>query len=70
MRNYKKNNAWNIGRLVDESLVPTKQQTSKLYCRLLDFKAQRKPQILVKVHSKLMLGLDLAIEKKKVRWSK
>ena len=56
MRNYKKNNAWNIGRLVDESLVPTKQQTSKLYCRLLDFKAQRKPQILVKVHSKLMLG--------------
>ena len=36
VRNYKKNNAWNIRHLVDESFVPVNQQTSELYCRLSD----------------------------------
>ena len=31
IRNYKKNNAWNITRLVDESFVQANQQTSVLY---------------------------------------
>ena len=34
IRNYEKNNAWNIRRLVDESFVPANQRTSELYCRL------------------------------------
>ena len=34
IRNNKKNNAWNIRRLVDKSFVPSNQQTSVLYCRL------------------------------------
>ena len=38
IRNYKKNNAWNIRRLVDESFVQANQRTSVLYCRLSDFK--------------------------------
>ena len=38
IRNYKKNNASNIRRLVDESFVPANQQTSVLYCRLSDFR--------------------------------
>ena len=29
IRNYKKNKAWNIRRLVDESFVPANQQTSE-----------------------------------------
>ena len=37
IRHYKRNNAWNIGRLVDESIVPADQRTSILYCRLSDF---------------------------------
>ena len=36
-KNYEKNNAWNIRRLVNESFVPATQQTSVLYCRLSDF---------------------------------
>ena len=40
IRNYKKNNAWNIRRFVNESFVPANQQTSLLYCRLSDFKLQ------------------------------
>ena len=35
----KKNNTWNIRRLVDESFVSSAQQTSVLYCRLTDFKS-------------------------------
>ena len=35
----KKNNTWNIRRLVDESLVPSAQRTSVLYRRLSDFNA-------------------------------
>ena len=35
---WKKNNTWNIRRLVDESFVPANQQTSVLYWRLSDFK--------------------------------
>ena len=34
IRNYEKNNACNIRRLVDESFVPATQQMSALYCRL------------------------------------
>ena len=33
----KKNNTWNIRRLVDKSFVPANQRTSVLYCRLSDF---------------------------------
>ena len=36
IRNYKKNNAWNIRCLVDESFVPSTQRASVLYWRLLD----------------------------------
>ena len=36
IRNYKKNNAWNIRRLVDSSFVQVNQQTRVLYCRLSD----------------------------------
>ena len=36
IRNYKKNNAWNIRRLVDGSFGPANQRTSLLYCRLSD----------------------------------
>ena len=38
IRNYEKDNALNIRRLVDESFVPATQRTSVLYCRLSDFK--------------------------------
>ena len=34
--NYKKNNAWDIRCLVDESFVPANQRTSVLCCRLSD----------------------------------
>ena len=34
---WKKNNTRNIRRLVNESFVPSNQQTSVLYCRLSDF---------------------------------
>ena len=30
-------NTWNVRRLVNESFVPSAQQTSVLYCRLSDF---------------------------------
>ena len=48
LRNHKKNNAWNIRRLVNESFVPPSQQTSILYCRLSDFKSNNK--LLLKLH--------------------
>ena len=38
IRNYKKDNAWNIRGLVNESFVQVNQRTSILYCRLLDFR--------------------------------
>ena len=34
---WNNNNIWKIRRLVDESFVPATQQTSVLYCRLLNF---------------------------------
>ena len=34
----KKNNTWNIRRLVNKLFVPANQQTRVLYCRLSDFK--------------------------------
>ena len=34
----KKNDNWNIRRLVDKSFVPSAQRTSISYCRLMDFK--------------------------------
>ena len=36
LRNYEKNNAWNIRRLVNELFVPSTQWASVLYWRLLD----------------------------------
>ena len=36
----KKNNTWNIRRLVDESFVPSAQRTSVIYCRLTDLWSQ------------------------------
>ena len=37
IRNYEKKNTWNVRPLVNESFVPSAQQTSVLYCRLSDF---------------------------------
>ena len=37
IRNYEKNNAWNIRCLADKSFIPGNQRTSILYCRLSDF---------------------------------
>ena len=34
----KKNNTWDIRRLIDKSVVPENQQTSVLYWRLSDLK--------------------------------
>ena len=33
----KKNNTWNIRRLVDNLFVPSSKQPSVLYCKLTDF---------------------------------
>ena len=35
----KKNNTWNIRRLVDDLFVPSSKQPSVLYCKLTDFKS-------------------------------
>ena len=35
----KKNNAWNTKRLVDDSFVPSTQQTTVLDCKLMDFRS-------------------------------
>ena len=43
---WKKNNTWNIRRLVDESFPPSAQRTSVLYCRLMDFKTTILYQLL------------------------
>ena len=43
--NYKKNNAWNIRRLVNDSFVPANQRTSVLYCRLSHFRASARQMI-------------------------
>ena len=40
IRNYEKNNAWNIRCLVDELFVPSIQRPSVLYWRLSDFKCR------------------------------
>ena len=37
IRNWKKNNAWNIRHLVDDSFVPSSKPPSIMYCRLTDF---------------------------------
>ena len=49
----KKNNTWNIRRLVEESLVSVNQRTSTLYCRFSDF------QILVNLIQPLTLILKV-----------
>ena len=36
IKNYE-NITWSVRRLVNESFVPSAQQTSVLYCRLSDF---------------------------------
>ena len=40
IRNYEKNNAWNIRRLVTWSLGQTNQRTSVLYYRLTNFRSR------------------------------
>jgi hypothetical protein len=35
----KKNNTWNIRRLIDDSFVPSSKRPSLLYCKLTDFKS-------------------------------
>ena len=37
LRNYEKNNTWNIRRLVDDSFGPSSQRTRVLHCKLTDF---------------------------------
>ena len=37
LRNDEKNKAWNIRRLVNDSLGPSSQRTSVVYCKLTDF---------------------------------
>ena len=37
-KKYKKNNTWNIKRLVDDSFVPLSKRPSVLCCKLTDFK--------------------------------
>ena len=37
IKSIKKNNAWNIRLLVDDSFVPSSKQPSVIYCRLTDF---------------------------------
>ena len=37
----KKNNTWNIRRLVDDLFVPSSQQPRILYCKLTDFKSTK-----------------------------
>ena len=39
-KNYEEKNTWNIRHLVDKSFVLEIQQTSILYCRLLDFSSE------------------------------
>ena len=41
IRNYEKDNAWNIRRLVTGSFVQTNQQPRILYCKLTDFRLNR-----------------------------
>ena len=44
MKLWKKNNAWSIRRLVDESFIPATYQASVLCCRLSDLKKMIKYQ--------------------------
>ena len=37
IRNYEKNNAWNIRRLVHDLFNPLSKRPSVLYCKLTDF---------------------------------
>ena len=50
-RNYKKNNAWNIGHLVNDPFVSTNQLPSVLYCRLTNFRDR--------VRKLLVIGLTI-----------
>ena len=47
-KSWKKNNVWNIRRLVDDSFIPSAKRTNLLYCRLTDFKSNNK--LLLKLH--------------------
>ena len=44
----KKNNTWNIRRLVDDSFVPSARRTSILNCKLADFKLAVFPATYIK----------------------
>ena len=39
IRNYKRNNAWNIRHLVDDSFVPLSKRPIISYCKSADFKS-------------------------------
>ena len=60
----KKNNAWNIRRLVDEAFVPSTQRASILYWRLLDFstiRILRGFSAIYRLDSKLILSYSIAL---------
>ena len=73
IRNNKRNNAWNIRPLVDNSFVPVNQLTSVLYCRLSDFTTTHKKLSTVSfyrqaIHKKFLrrfgniLGLNMMVK--------
>ena len=39
-KSWKKNNTWNIRRLVDDSFVPSSNRPGVIYCRLTDFSTE------------------------------
>ena len=47
IRNYKKNNAWNIWHLVNDPFVSTNQRPSVLYCRLTNFRDRLKKLLVI-----------------------
>ena len=63
MRNYKKDNAWNIRLLVNESFVPANQWTSVSYCRLSDFWIELQMALSIIYQRKPKLKTHLFIKK-------
>ena len=63
IKKCKKNNAWNIRPLVNESFVQANHQTRILYCRLSDFKTLQK-KMCKKLCNKRKEQKCLEIEKK------
>ena len=50
-----KKNTWNIRLLVDDSFVPSSQQTSVIYCRLMDLMSAFSI-VLNRLHARLFLA--------------